>query len=160
MIEEVSREVIRAFLDPFEGRHRRGKDGLLYPYLCPAGKPTIGLGSLCRDMSEAPIDDEEAERRAQKEIAMILKRLRTLSPVLFSAEARHVLIAIVDFCYNLGVTAYAGSTLRRVVNADWQDTEGISAQLMRWIHGGGRELKGLKRRRAAESLYLLRGTRL
>lgn len=157
MIEEVSREVIRAFLDPFEGRHRRGKDGLLYPYLCPAGKPTIGLGSLCKDMSEPPIDDAEAERRVVREINMILRRLRVLSPVLFSADAHSVLIVIVDFCYNLGITAYAGSTLRKVVNADWQDVDAISAQLMRWIHGGGRELKGLKRRRTAESLYIMKG---
>lgn len=153
-MKEVTREVIRAFLDPFEGRHRRGKDGLLYPYLCPAGKATIGLGSLCKDLSVPPITDEIAEMLAAKEIAMILRRLRTLSPVLFAPRHSRLLVVIVDFCYNLGCTAYAGSRLRRAVNADATNLEAICAQLMRWVWGGGRKLRGLERRRRAECRYL------
>lgn len=153
---EIARKVIRIFLDPFEGRHRRGKDKLLYPYLCPAGKATIGLGSLCRDLSVAPITDEVAELMAQKEISMILKKLRVLSPVLFAPRHSRLLIVIVDFCYNLGCGAYSASTLRRAVNSDADNVEAIQAQLRRWVHGGGRKLRGLTLRRAAECRFIAR----
>lgn len=153
-MKEVTRELIRVFLDPFEGRHRRGKGGLLYPYLCPAGKATIGLGSLCKDLKVPPITDEVAELMVAKHVAMILGKLRALSPHLFAARYRRLLIVIVDFCYNLGTTAYAGSTLKRVVNSDPENVDAICAQLLRWVYGGGRVLRGLKRRRSAECLYL------
>lgn len=29
----------------FEGLHRLGSDGMVSPYICPAGVPTIGFGS-------------------------------------------------------------------------------------------------------------------
>ena len=57
--------------------------------------------------------------------------------------------ALVDFCYNVGVGNFSGSTLLKKVNAG--DMAGAQAEFGRWIYGGGRVLPGLVRRRAAEA---------
>ena len=58
--------------------------------------------------------------------------------------------ALVSFTFNLGGGAFQRSTLRRKVNR--QAHAEVPAQLMRWVWAGGRKLKGLKRRRAAEAV--------
>ena len=59
------------------------------------------------------------------------------------------LAAAIDFAYNLGVSRYRASTLRKRLQAE--DWEGAKEQLMRWTKAGGRELPGLVRRRKAEA---------
>ena len=50
----------------FEGLHRVGADGLIYPYICPAGVPTQGYGTVWRPdgrkvtMDDPPITKETA----------------------------------------------------------------------------------------------------
>ena len=57
--------------------------------------------------------------------------------------------ALVSFVYNLGGGAYQASTLRRVVNRGHYHE--APAQIRRWTFAGGRKLRGLVRRRAAEA---------
>ena len=104
----------------FEGLHRVGKDGLIYPYICPAGVPTQGYGTVYRPDGR--------------------KAMTTNDWGKFNA--------IVDFAYNLGVGRLQTSTLRRKINA--QDWEGAKEQLKLWVRGGGRVLPGLISRRNAE----------
>lgn len=56
--------------------------------------------------------------------------------------------ALVDFVFNLGAGALAGSTLRRKLNAG--DYAGAAAEFARWCHAGDRVLPGLVTRRAKE----------
>lgn len=56
--------------------------------------------------------------------------------------------ALVSFTFNVGVGALQRSTLLRKLNAG-EYTEAAN-QLMRWVHAGGQELRGLVRRREAE----------
>ncbi|WP_208952189.1 lysozyme [Rahnella sp. ChDrAdgB13] len=56
--------------------------------------------------------------------------------------------ALVDFAYNLGVSALAGSTLLKKLNAG--DYVGAADEFLRWNKAGGKVLSGLTRRRAAE----------
>jgi lysozyme len=123
------------------------------PYICPAGYPTIGYGTVWKPdgtrvtMDDAPISKAQAEE-------WLLSELRTnyaagvlrASPRLISNP--RTLAAIIDFAYNLGVARYRASTLRRKV--DQQDWEAVKVQLMRWTRGGGKVLPGLVRRRKAE----------
>ena len=61
--------------------------------------------------------------------------------------------ALVDFAYNLGVNALAGSTLLKKLNA--RDFAGAADEFPKWNKAGGRVLNGLVKRRAAErSLFL------
>lgn len=56
--------------------------------------------------------------------------------------------ALVCFAYNCGLTALRGSTLLRLFNSN--DFVGAAGQFGRWNKAGGKEMKGLTRRRAAE----------
>ena len=57
--------------------------------------------------------------------------------------------ALVSFTYNLGGGALQRSTLRGKINRE--EHAEIPEQFMRWVWAGGRKLKGLVRRRAAEA---------
>jgi lysozyme len=59
--------------------------------------------------------------------------------------------ALVSFTFNLGGGALQRSTLRRVINR--QSHNEVPNQLMRWVWAGGRKLRGLARRREAESIF-------
>jgi lysozyme len=127
----------------------RKYEGLrLKPYLCPAGVATIGYGSTGRDitMSHPPVTIEWAERRMQADCARFVSSALKISPILASYPNK--LCAIASFCYNLGATAYKGSTLCRKVNASaWQEA---AEQFEKWVFAGGKKLNGLVKRRAIE----------
>ena len=123
------------------------------PYICPAGFPTIGYGTVYKPdgtrvtMDDAPISKVQADEWLLSELranygAGILKA----SPNLIKHP--RVLAAAIDFAYNLGVARYRASTLRKRLEAE--DWGGAKQQFMRWTKAGGRELPGLVRRRSAE----------
>jgi len=56
--------------------------------------------------------------------------------------------ALSSFVYNFGSGAFRASTLRRKINAG--DFDDVPYQMSRWNKAGGRVLRGLTRRRAAE----------
>ena len=129
----------------------------LSPYICPAGYPTIGYGTVYKPdgskvtMQDAPITKETAEQWLQHELrATYVLGVLKASPHL--AAYPKILGALGDFAYNLGVPRYRASTLRRrIAEHDW---EGAKEELMKWIRGGGRVLPGLVRRRQAECALL------
>jgi GH24 family phage-related lysozyme (muramidase) len=63
--------------------------------------------------------------------------------------------ALVSFTFNLVSGALQRSKLRRKVNRGEHDE--VPGQLMLWVWAGGKRLKGLAIRRAAESKTYLRG---
>jgi lysozyme len=63
--------------------------------------------------------------------------------------------ALVDFVFNLGTQAFAGSTLLRKLNAG--DFNGAIGEFARWDHAGGKVVAGLLRRRAAEAQLFKQG---
>jgi lysozyme len=143
----------------FEGLHRVGKDGLIYPYICPAGFPTQGYGTVYRPdgrkvtMEDAPITKETAEQWLKIELLHtyapgVVRQCPGLLALALSSSNWGIFNAIVDFAYNLGVGRLQTSTLKRKLNA--QDWEGAKEQLMLWTRGGGKVLPGLVRRRQAE----------
>lgn len=146
---ESSAEAIAAALCmEFEGCY-------LTPYLCPAGVATIGYGATFYEngitvtLSDPPI----TKARALELLAWMINKqfapkVRQLCP---GAEGGQ-LAALIDFAFNLGTGALAGSTLRKCVNAgDW---EGARVQIMRWNKARRKVLAGLTRRRAAEAALL------
>jgi lysozyme len=143
----------------FEGLHRVGADGLIYPYICPAGFPTQGYGTVYRpdgrkvSMDDPPITKETAEQWLKVELLHtyapgVVRQCPGLLALALSSSDWAKFNAIVDFAYNLGVGRLQTSTLRRKINT--QDWEGAKEQLMLWTRGGGRVLPGLVRRRQAE----------
>lgn len=129
----------------------------LKPYLCPAGIPTIGYGSTrYADGKAVTLRDQSITASQADELLMLTLRrdylpgVLRLSPSL--ADKPQALGAIVDFAYNLGVSKYGGSTLRKRIDAG--DMAGARVELSRWVRGGGKVLPGLVARRAAESALL------
>lgn len=143
-------EVAAALCRPFEGLR-------LKPYICPAGYPTIGYGTVYKPegsrvtMEHPPITKETAEAWLLHELRHnYLRGVLASSPHLIDYPL--VLGAMTDFAYNLGVARYRASTLRKRVNAcDWV---GARAELLKWVRGGGRVLPGLVKRRQAEARLL------
>lgn len=140
----------------WEGLHKKGSDGLIYPYLCPAGMWTIGFGST-RDFDGKPITKdtppktpEECERLMLMELAGCVRQAVKHSPIL--VENEEALGAISSFIFNLGSGNYYRSTLRRKINeGDWEQAR---KEISKWVWGGGRRLPGLVARRMEEASYL------
>ena len=129
------------------------------PYICPAGYPTIGYGTVYKTdgtkvtMQDAPISHEMGLSWLISELehnymAGVLKA----SPGLVTEPI--ALGVMTDFAYNLGVGRYRASTLRKRVDA--QDWVGAATELKKWVNGGGKRLPGLVRRRQAEIDLLAR----
>ena len=152
---DIAEELCRRF----EGLHRVGKDGLIYPYICPAGFPTQGYGTVYRPdgrkvtMDDPPITRQTAEQWLKVDLLNtyapgVVRQCPILLTLALTQNDWAKINAIVDFAYNLGVGRLQTSTLRRKINA--QDWDAAKEQLMLWVRGGGRVLPGLVRRRQAE----------
>lgn len=108
---------------------------------------TIGWGDTGPDVVEGlRITQAEADERLRRRLA------REFVPGVLAALTRSVnqaqLDAMVDLAYNIGVSAFQGSTLLRLFNAG--DQVGAAEQFLRWNKSGGKVLLGLRRRRAAD----------
>lgn len=131
---------------------RRFEGFMPHPYLCPAGVPTIGYGATFYEDGRAVKLTDPPITRARAE-ALLLWGVRTIYlPAVLrlcpDVDTPERLAALIDFAFNLGAGNLRASTLRRKVNAgDWSAAR---VQIMRWVMAGGRKLKGLERRRAAE----------
>lgn len=138
--------IVRALCARFEGLR-------LSVYLCPAGVPTIGLGSTAYEDGRrvAPGDPDITPEQAYALLDSTLTTIylpavrRYCPPSLRNAGLQ---AALGDFAYNLGCTRLKASTLRRKINAG--DMQGARHELAKWVRGGGRILPGLVKRRAAE----------
>lgn len=124
------------------------------PYICPAGYPTIGYGTVYKpDGSKVTMQDQPISKELAQEWLITELRNNYMAGVLRASPRLitnpQALGAITDFAYNLGVPRYRASTLKRRVDA--QDWEGAATELHRWVYGGGRKLPGLVRRRQAEA---------
>jgi lysozyme len=143
-------DIAAALCRKFEGLRLR-------PYICPAGYPTIGYGTVNKpdgtkvSMEDPPIDQKTAEAWLTHELASTyLPGVLRASPGLLARP--QALAALTDFAYNLGVPRYRSSTLRRRV--DQQDWFSAKQEVTRWVYGGGRVLPGLVKRRQAEASLL------
>jgi lysozyme len=143
-------DVAASLIKPFEGLHKLLPDGKVGAYMCPAGYPTQGWGIVVPSLQVPPITREQADARLAAAIPKYMRDALKLSPGL-AADPRR-LGAITSFVFNLGAGRYRASTLRRRVNEkDWPEAK---RELMRWTRGGGRVLRGLVLRRAAEAAKL------
>lgn len=146
----------------FEGYIRRLPDDRAAPYICPAGVPTIGYGSIRHypsrkpvTMRDAPITRATATEYLDAELDEKDRAFRALTSAPYNDLMRG---AIVSFIYNCGPGAYRGSTLRTVINNRQWDR--VPYELSKWRRGGGRVLAGLVRRRNAEAALFMQGVAL
>jgi lysozyme len=131
-------------------------EGLRFaPYLCPAGYWSIGYGSRFL-ANGAAVTARTAPITAEQADALLLLTLRRIQPELHQLVHASLLLgreaALLDFAFNLGLSALAGSTLLKLLNAG----HGMQAgeQLLLWdhMHKNGQliTVPELTRRRQAE----------
>lgn len=139
-----------ALIAEFEGFSAR-------PYLCPANYWTYGYGSLHDErgrrvtQTTLPISEEIARHLLERDVEIAERAVRRL---IAGPLTQGQFDALVSFTYNLGAGALQRSTLRRRLNRG--DKAGAASEFGKWIYAGGRPLKGLARRRAAEAALFTR----
>lgn len=126
----------------------------LKAYLCPAGKWTIGYGHTGRDVTEGL---EITEAAADDLLAEDLHHYEaSVESLLLMRPTGNQFSALVCLAYNIGLAAFAKSTLLKKLDAD--DAAGAADEFCRWTKAGGKELPGLVKRRWAErELFLKEG---
>ena len=168
--EDESGRHVTASVDPvtqeLRVRHVSGKQ-YLSVYLDIVGVPTACDG-LTRDAKGNRLRVgqrfTEAQCSAMLEQALIAHAegvmrcspglaLSTFSMV--ERERQGPRFAAVSLAYNVGVSAYCGSTARRLFN-ERRYAAGCDA-LLRWNKAGGREVRGLTLRRQRERAVCLKG---
>jgi lysozyme len=132
----------------------KGSEGFRsQPYPDGEGVPTIGFGSTFYEngtrvtLKDAPITKE----RALQIFKVTLKQYT-------SAVDKNVTVpltqnefdALVEFTYNVGVAAFKGSTLLKLLNAG-APKDRVAAQFLRWNKDEGKVVPGLTNRRKRES---------
>lgn len=123
------------------------------PYICPAGVPTIGYGTIRYPNGKKVTMNDPSITEAQA-IEYLKYDLTTFE---LSVDAlcvdtinQNQFDALVSFCYNLGAGNLKSSTLLKKVNKNPNDTS-IKEEFAKWNKGGGKVLAGLTKRRTAEA---------
>lgn len=111
----------------------------------PGDVPTIGYGTTEGVRLGDTITPPEAERRLRQDVSKFEGGIkRCVHVALYQQEYD----AYTSLAYNIGVTAFCGSTLVRKLNA--QDYAGACAEISKWNKFKGKPLAGLTKRRTQE----------
>jgi lysozyme len=142
----------RGFISKWEGLKAR-------KYICPAGKPTIGVGHLLTaeelrtgfiKIGNEKIDWRKGLTWDQVDdlLSQDLVRFESAVNSANMIMSQHEFDALVSLSFNIGVSAFKRSTLYKILLE--KRREEIPAQIKRWNRAGGQVMKGLIRRRNAE----------
>jgi lysozyme len=138
-------------------------DNYLVAYLCPAGKWTIGMGNTYyADGTRVKEGDILTHNGA---IALFYSTIgqyeKAINRYVLKPINQHQFDALVTFIFNIGVDAFAKSTLLHVINRNPNDEMNVKSAWLRWIYITNPKTKkkeisnGLKSRREDElNLYL------
>jgi GH24 family phage-related lysozyme (muramidase) len=133
-----------------------------YPYNDAAGHCTIGYGTKLSDgRCTAAIKQKYAAGISRATAAQLLQQALQQADQAVGTSVKVPLLpneraALDSFVYNVGSGAFKGSTLLKNLN---QGNKAAAAQqLLRWVHAGGKVLKGLQNRRQAELNLFIDGS--
>jgi len=119
-------------------------------YLCPAGVLTIGYGHTKTVTKGMVITKERGEELLRQDLDWCERAINANVTVPLTQNQYD---ALTSFIYNVGAGAFKKSTLLRKINA--KDYKGAADEFPRWNKAGGKVIKGLVRRRAAERKMFL-----
>jgi len=126
----------------------------LKAYICPSGKWTIGWGHTRGVFEGMEITPQIAEAFLKQDVEMVVKQL---NQSLSSVSLRQCQFdALVCFVFNIGITKFNTSTLRRLMLKDPESPQ-VGAELNKWVYGLSpktrkmEKLPGLIKRRAEEA---------
>lgn len=128
-------------------------------YLCPASVVTIGFGStMYTDGRKIKLGDTINEQQANE---LLMWELRNKAFALHGLNLnQNQFDSCLSFIYNLGIGAFAKSTLKKKILLNPNDAT-IKDEFLKWnkarVGGQLMELKGLTRRRIAEADLYFKG---
>lgn len=130
---------------------------VLTAYRDSVGIWTIGVGHTAAAGSPAPragmkITAAESDAILSRDLAKFEAAVNNAVRVPLN---QNEFDALVSLAFNIGGGAFAGSTLVKKLNAG--DRAGAANQFNVWVKAGGKTLKGLVTRRAAERAQFLSG---
>jgi GH24 family phage-related lysozyme (muramidase) len=144
-----------ALIQQFEGCARRRADGLFGAYPDPGtgGAPwTIGWGATGTGIGPDTVwTQDQCDARLVTDLARYAAEVDAAIGAAPTTQAQFD--AMVCFHYNTGAIARATLTAKHKAG----DYAGAGAEFARWNRAGGRVLRGLVRRRAAEAALYLNG---
>ena len=128
--------------------HIKSHEGLrTTAYRDPVGVLTIGYGHTGPDVKPGQkITEAQAEALLRKDVAWAENAVRKNVKVPLTQGQFD---ALTSFTFNCGAGALQKSTLLKKLNAG--DYAGAQAEFGKWVHGGGKVLPGLVRRRNEEA---------
>lgn len=120
-------------------------------YICPAGKPTIGVGHVILEGESFPevITPQEAEALLKKDLVRFEKAVNTIQKPL----TQYQFDALVCFTFNVGTYAFKASTMAMLLNEG--KFNHATQEFGVWIFANKQPLPGLIKRRAAEALLFI-----
>jgi lysozyme len=126
----------------------------LKAYKCSAGVWTIGYGNI--EFLKTISEEKKASTviTAKKATELFEKDIqRYYDCVLANTEnlKDNQIAALTSLCFNIGISAFTNSTLLKRVKENPNNNSEISKQFLVWNKAGGKVVKGLARRREAES---------
>lgn len=131
-----------------------------FVYADSAGLPTIGVGHLLTrdELNSGKIHVDGKAYKYHEGLPddvidrLLLRDLHIAESVVNSKVkvklSQNQYNALVSFAFNVGVCAFRGSTLLRLLNAG--DYDAVPVQMRRWIFSAGKKTQGLKNRREKE----------
>lgn len=125
---------------------RKAEGCRLTAYQDAAGVWTIGYGHTKGVKAGDRITQYQADQWLREDLAVfeaVVNKCRRI-------DTQGKYDAVLDFIYNCGPESWAGSTLKRYIEAGRATWE-IQEQFLRWVNSKGRKLGGLVSRRIWEA---------
>lgn len=122
----------------------------LHAYQDSVGVWTIGYGSTKGVQPGDEITEAQAIELLAADVDRHADGVRRAVNVTLNQNQFDSLVSLV---FNIGIGAFQRSTLLRKLNAG--DYQGAAEEFLRWRYAGGKELRGLVRRREAERAMFL-----
>lgn len=135
-----------ALIQQFEGFRAK-------PYLCPAGKLTVGYGHvvLPRDKFSYPLSKEQANNLLVNDVFFAAQYINATTQD--HPPNQNQFDALCSLVFNIGIGNYDKSTLLKKLRVG--DFKGAEAEFLRWnkinVHGTFEVNQGLHRRRCLEA---------
>lgn len=124
----------------------------LEAYKCPAGTPTIGWGTtFYPDGSRVKMGDKITQQEADNILQWYCVEHIQLPKGQFTVNQK---VSLYSLLYNIGMNAFNRSQCKKYIEAqDWAN----AYKSWNWTKAGGKELKGLVRRRNDEKALFFEG---